>query len=357
MTVKKVISKLYILLCVAFLFVFSITSYAETGDRYQIDEKGNFFPLGGINEFDGIKAQSREETRAMEANLIANNYLLCTTDNKMINNAHYKLLVSSDKPFWFSQYLSNEDSYYWTLFRVYIFKPSFDDMMEQMEEGSIASYTHEEISASTVVINYSVWDDIERAGTISNEYNNNIPEWYATGYMEVHSPVDCEVTFWYSEADRYYVLYITKNKPFKIKLRQGCYHLVEINSLKVNNNIGNAGEDTLPYNNQIQIRQQHTEDCPYLIELYDLCDKYDISDVDISGKPDLSIDQNQDIPTESVEIDEESSVSQEDTKSNSFSWTKLIPWIVLVVAIMGVIIYEITEMKRKDNDDDDSEDD
>lgn len=356
MTATKILIKIISLLLMMCFVMPLTTTFAETGNKYKVDDEGNWFFLGGINEFKGITAQSREEAQMMEGDLYANDYLLCTTDNMTITEAEYEAFTGYYRKFWFDKYMS-KTPYYWTKYRVYIYKPSFADFMEQLEAGVVKEYTREEIDASTVVINYDFWDDIEKVGTISEEYNDNIPEWYLSGYMEIHSSVDCEVKFWYSEADRYYVFYITKNTPFKVKVRQGCYHLVEINTFAINNNIDDAGEDTLPYNNQIQIRDLHTFDNPHLIELYDLCDKYDIPDFDISGKPDLSVDKNQDIPDASTpNIDEESTVVKDGTGENRqtiVEWGKIIPWIVVVVVVILLVIYEIKEIKKDDDDDND----
>lgn len=352
----KTISKAIFIVILALSVVFSTTVYADVGDRYKVHEDGNWFAMGGINQFEGVKAQSREETQNMEANLIAKDYLLCSTNDMMITDAEYMAFISYYRPFWFSEYMANEP-FNWTKIKVYIYKPCFVDFIEQLETQSVKEYTRDEINNSTVVLNYAIWDDVEKVGTISDEYNDNIPEWYKSGYMEIRSPVDCSIKFWHSDSNRYYVFYISKDNPFLIKVRQGFYHLVEINSLEVNNNVDDAGEETLPYNNQILIYDNCTYDNPYVIDLYNLCNKYNVKDIDISGKPDLSIDQNQDIPdapSTDVDIDKESTIVQDDDKKDSepdsFSWRNLILWIVIGLAIVGVVVYEIREIKKKEDD-------
>lgn len=362
MTAKKLLRVVTLAVTAMICLAISTIAFADKGDRYKIDEEGNWFPLGGVNQYEGIEVQTREETLLLEQNLIANGYLLCSTDDMMISEAEFEALTNYHKSFWFSKYMDKE-SYAWSKCRVYVFKPSFTDFIEQTEDGWVNNYTYREICESAVVIDYLIWDNKDKVGTISDAYNDNISDELA-GYMEIRSPVDCEIKFWHSDTNRYYVFYISEDIPFKVKVIQGFYHIVEINSLSINNNVNDAGEDTLPYNNQILIYDHCTFDNPYIIDLYDLCNKYNIKSIDISGKPDLSIDQNQNIPditTESVNIDEESTIVQDkdkdNTKSEGFSWMKLILWIILGVAIIGVIIYEITEMKRKESDDDNSDDD
>lgn len=116
--------------------------------QIKIDENGNFIREGGINEFDGTKAESYEETVNLEATLRNSGYILINTDSMDITDEEFEKFTQNG--FWFSDYIRPDEVFYWTKYRIYVYEPSYNDYMEQLEEtGGIEDYTRLEINTST----------------------------------------------------------------------------------------------------------------------------------------------------------------------------------------------------------------
>lgn len=345
----KILPIVLVTLLVISPFFIHTASAEETDKKYQYDENGNEISLGGINEYKGVMANSREETQAIESQLIADGYILVTTDYMNITEDEYNTFYNSNSAFWFRRFMKN-DSFGWNAYKVYVYAPSFFDYMEQLEEKNVQYYTYREILASTVVIDYLNWDIVDKIGTVSDEFNDNIAPQYDTGYLEIRSPVDCRVLLLQAYTRRYYEFYVQKNNPLLVKVIQGCYHVIEVNKQSVPDNIDNSGEDTLPYNNQVQILSEHTQDNPYLIDLYDLAVKYNIPDADINGKPNYSLtgDKQPFVDT----MGEESTVIKprpQDTSGKKIDFGRIVLWSVLaLVVLIGIIwvVREIIKLKK-----------
>jgi hypothetical protein len=353
---KKTLNKgLSIILSVILALSSSLTAQAKTGDRYRLHEEGNWIAIGGRNEFDEVKAASREETERLESTLILNDYILVTTDKMAILYDDY-IKFRDSHSFWFSAYIVDKEPY-WLTKKLYVYKPSFDDYMEQLDSpNGLKRYTIEEINNSSVLIDYGYWDSVEAVGTISDIFNDNIPSYCDTGYMEIDANINCEVKLLQAGTRRYYVFYVHKNTPFIVRLPIGCYHVVGVNNTDIPDNIDNSGESTLPYNNQIQIQLQHTIDNPYIIQLNELSEKYRLKDVDISGKPDYSVAD--DIEFYPVEVIDEgtSVISNTDATAEEKQPIDTAIWILLIsICLVGIIWVALTIIKRKkegENDDD-----
>lgn len=320
---------------------------AKTGDRYRLDEEGHWIAVGGINTYDEIKAVTREDTARLEETLINDGYILITGDNMAVPYEDYEQFKNS-RSFWFSPYMENQPPD-WNNYKVYVFGPSYRDYMEQINSDTtrVKQYLVEEINNSTVVIDFKYWNISDAVGTISDEINGNIPEYCERGYMEIISTVDCEVTLLQAYSRRFHKFYIRKNQPFMVKVIAGCYHIIDVNNREIPDNINNSGEDTLPYNNQIQIGPHHTADNPYIIELGELVLKYDIPDMDISGKPDLSVtgdgkhyEENSIAEESTIVSDNDKAQPDETAHDNLFLWCFLI-----ILAVLGVI-YVIIQIIR-----------
>lgn len=346
---KRVLNLMSALLILSF----GIPAAADTGNKYRFNEDfGNWVTLGGINEWDGIKANTRAETEELEVKLAENGYILISGENMNISMEDYTTFCNGHS-FWFSKYMNQQEPG-WSLYRVYVYEPSYTDFMAQLSDEikDLQRYTIQELTESTVVINYMYWDLDEAVGTISDKFNDNIPEYSESGYIQIVSPVDCEVTILQAYTRQYYQFYVKKNQPLLVKVVTGCYHITDVNKQTVNDNINNSGENTLPYNNQIQIGTHNTEDNPYIIELNGLVEKYNIPDIDIDGKPDYSLNTttetftDTDIPEKQTEIHNNSN-----TEDNNHSDEHLFLWIILIaIAIIG-IIWVVVQFRRENHDD------
>jgi hypothetical protein len=348
MTIQKTIKSILSAAIVTILCTLICPSAtAKTGDRYQLHEDGNWIAVGGRNEFDEVQASSREETQIMEETLIANDYILITTDQMSISYEDYVKFRDSSN-FWFSEYIVDEDPY-WNNEKLYVYQPSFDDYMEQLNSNKgIERYTVEEIINSTVLIDYIFWDNCDAVGTISDILNDNIPSYVEAGYLQIESNINCEVKILQAGTRRYYVFYVQKNNPFLVKLPVGCYHIVNVNNTEISDNIDNSGEDTLPYNNQIQVREHHTFDNPYVIQLYELSSKYKLKDVDISNKPNYSLNDDMDFfPVE--DIKDEATVLEDDDGSEKKRDPPDVFLLILLcsIGLVGIIWLIATVIKSK----------
>lgn len=356
---KTVKAPAVLILMVWLMTILSFSASAKTGDRFRLYEEGNWIALGGINEFDDVKATSRSETQELENKLMQNNYILITSDSMSVLIEDYEDFMSG-ATFWFSSYMERKEPY-WNVYKVYVYKPSYDDYMEQLrsESGVISRETVQELNNSTVVIDYNYWNVEDAIGTYSDKFNDNIPDYCETGYLKLISPIDCEVTILQAYTKQYYKFYVRKNVPFLVEIMAGCYHIVEVNSQNIPDNIDNNGEATLPYNNQLQIWSYHTKDSPYTIELYQLCSKYNIPDTDIDDKPDYSITGNNDkyIPEDTtVYIPSENTVVQVDngnSQSNSKDNASLVLWIIIISIISLLIILVFIRIRKDIRDDGD----
>ena len=355
----KIIS--VVLAAILILIGLSFSASAQTGDRYRLSDEGNWIAVGGLNEWDEIKATSRSETQELESTLVNNNYILITSDQMSISEEEYETFKEGHS-FWFSGYMENKKPD-WDVYRVYVYKPSYIDYMAQLssESGRLQRYTLEELNNSTVVIDYQYWDIEEAIGTVTDKFNDNIPEYSESGYLQINSPVDCEVTILQAYTKQYYKFYVRKNTPFLVRVVVGCYHIVGVNAQNIPDNIDNDGEATLPYNNQIQIGSHHTAEAPYVIELNELVDKYDVPDINIDGLPDYSIIGNNDkfvnveidIPEEKTTIHdtEADERTEQDNEPQWFLWV-----IVISIAILGIALVIIYVRKEFSDDDFDHND-
>lgn len=354
--------KIYDILISALTIIITVLSInipvcADTGDRYLLNDNGNWIAVGGHNTFDCVKATSREETEKLESTLLLNDYILVSTEYKSISDEDFDAILNG-KSFWFTSYLENKQIT-WNKYHVYMYKPSLEDYLEQLENRAVMPYTQMEIAESSVVIDYSFWDSLDKIGTITDEYNENIPYYVTiTGYLEIRSPIDCYVKIMRSSTRTYHIFTVKKDEPFLVKLVGDCYHIVGVNKQEVPDNIDNNGEDTLPYNNQIQILETCTAEKPYVIELEQLVKKYKI--------PSALIDNNNNIVDEKqyeevvLDISEEQTVIEDGPTQQLTNSKNIIVWIVLaIVCFVGVVfaVFEIVSFKKSSQEVDDQDED
>lgn len=328
MKIKKLLKGMSVLLS----FCLLLCSYSFSCYAYQIriNENGNFIKTGGINSYDGERAESYEATVSLETTLRDSDYILVNTDFRDISDEEYNLFCSCR--FWFSSYISNDEDY-----KVYVYTPSFNDFTEQYNEyGSIEDYTYIEINSSSVVISYGYWDSLEKAGTVSDEFDDNIPEGREAGYLQIISPVDTEIKLHFPITDRYFEFYVQADTPFLVRLKTGAYNIVNVNGYEFIDR-----ESTIKNNNIIHIKETYTAENPYIVELYELIENYSIPPLDISEKP-VTTELNTNIPEYQATVLKETENNKTDGNSNVL----LVTAIIIIILIIAVWIYK----KKKEND-------
>lgn len=252
--------------------------------RYYNSLAGNRVVTGGINSFDGIQCTSEEDCKALERYLRSEDYVLVTTDDKDITDEEYDLFTSRYDAF-LSPYMKRDNSVYWTMFKVYINKQTYDDTMAELrEKGDISINREVELIDSSVIINYHIWEAATKKGTAVFYINDNISDWWLNrGFLEIKSPVNAMVKLECFDDETYHVFYVKANEPFLVKLRANGYFVRAVNTQEVK-----EGEDSLIYNNSIHIYTKNDIDNPYKLDLTKLVEKYNVGSIDISDKPDFS---------------------------------------------------------------------
>ena len=340
----------YIMFClVVFICLFCTgeRAYAETGDRYQLRGSDNLLAIGGINSYDEVDAQSRYETEILEYTLLNDGYIQVSGEGRDLSDEEYERFVK-DNNLWFVPYM--EINEFNLVFRkVFVYKPVYDDYMEQKYGGSgEEEYTIGELITSTVVLDIAFWEYAEKSGTFDDEINDKIPSYSVTGYLEIHSPINCEVILWNDELNRYYRFHIEKDTPFLVKLKRGSYRVTEINGYTVNTRIDDDGEDALPYHNRIQLLAEHTKDNPYLLDFTKLTIKYDLIDVDKMEETDEKkpLPTRVPVPKEEVQVKD---IEDDAKKSNGTNFVIILVVIIILLLLASGII---TFIKKREVDDD-----
>lgn len=317
---------------------------------YQV-EGGNPVRAGGVSEIDGVYCKNEDDTEELENHLRISGYILVTTDEKEISDEEYNLLCNNGTylpPY--SYCFNSENEYYWTKCKVYMYEKSYNDAISQLREnGFVNMITRSEITTSTVVVNYAEWYEKERVGKIVNEFNDALPSWYEneSGFLCVISPIDAEVTMEYYAEHTLNVFYVKANEPFLIKMKHGGHLIKSINSQQIDEE-----ESSLVYSNNIQILNENTEENPYILRLEKTVSKYNIPSVDISDKPDYSWNSGvfipiEDIPEESVIVEEKNSASDSGEKRDSrLIWSIIFISVASVFVVTAVIIFKVIKKKN-----------
>ena len=240
--------------------------------KYYHSLSGNQILTGGVNELNGIQCTTRNDCEALEKYLRSAGYVLVTTDSKDISDENYDLLQKEFNSF-LSRYMDRDNEVYWTKYRVYLNKETYDNAISEMKkDGSFSIETELELIDSSVVLNYAVWDNYDRKETVVYEINDNIPDWWSeTGFLEIYSPVNVMVKLEYRNDWTYHVFYVKANEPFLVKVRAGGYYVRTVNTQDVQ-----EGENTLVYDNNVQVQLENTIDEPYQLDISKLTEKYDI---------------------------------------------------------------------------------
>ncbi len=337
-----------------------LTAYAEK--HYIVDEEPLCMPVydGGSNRFDGISASTEEEIDALEQAVICTGeYVLVSTYAKELTDDAFTELLEScytengSKMFWFADYLNPDKTFFDTFCKVYMYKPVLEAYMEACKSGTLNDnpFLSMELEYSTVVIDYSSIYSLSRVGAdLSDEINDNIPEWYTTGYLLIKSPVSIEITLFLTEEQNYYTFYVQKNKPFYVKVKCGGYRVVKVNTQETGD-----GEETLPYNDLIQITSENAEQKnSYILDLWNFTEKYQITDIDLENKPDRS--ENRSFDTESTIVWDKAEEHEEKKSVPVYFWLILSVLLLLLTLIIVKMCRrqksEFAEPKESEEDDD-----
>ncbi len=246
-------------------------------------EDCNFVRTGGVNKLDGISSETRAETHALEAHLRENNYVLASTPEKEITDEDVLMLQSIS---WNgAAYIGNEqflsDGKY---FKAYIYEPTLRTARKQWKANhALDFHVQWEITTSSVLINYYLYDEVDKMGKTFGieEINERMPYQYQenAGFVEFSCPIDAEITLHLRDHEYFYHLYLQKGKTL-VRLRADHYELTEINGHDVE-----RGDLALTNKNYFVVWQQTKEE-PLQVEFSKLVERDDIGDTDITGKPD-----------------------------------------------------------------------
>lgn len=317
---------------------------------YQIEEGGTMFRSGGINKIDGEKVETEEEMQALEAELQSSGYVQVTGEGRDISAEDYALLEQNRVGLPFANWIdpdSKHTAYYDDFYRVYIYKPIYNDLIEQLkEDGRVSSITGREASASMVVINDGEWYHKNRIGKIITEYNNQLPEWADAGFLQIESQIDACVTMMYTSGQYYVQFFVKANEPFLVKLRTGGYYITSINTEGIA-----VEEGALMHHNSIYISESHTESDPKILSIKQVVEKYNIAPLEnIEEQPDYSWGNRweyapiEDIPEEDVIVEEQE--QQKESKSLSKrTWTFVLLGMFSIIIIAVIMAYKIVKKK------------
>lgn len=329
----------------------TVSANSDSSESFEYEfTDGMIVCNGGLNEYNGKAFGSREEALITDQDIRNKNYVLVSTDLKEISEEDYQILY--DGGFWFTSYLNSDNLLQWTKDKVYIYKPSLEKYLDEMKTSNEADlYTLMEIEISGIVFAYDYWYSKDKVGKISGEFNDNISPWNSPAYMEIDSPIDIEIVLENKEQKTFYIFYVSKDTPFAVRLPQAQYNVISVNAVEIE-----QYEEVLPSSNIIVLNEEHADrDNPYVVNITELVNKYSIPSIDLSGKPDLSLDQNQNIPEESTIVYNKDIIGQyydeyhNDTSENTDSEkdTNKNIYIYIVVCVLAIIVINMIFFTRR----------
>lgn len=318
------------------------------GEEVRISPDANWIRAGGYNRYDGIQAERQEDALLMEKRLKQDGYIKLT---ELTDEQYEAFIDSEDTDWWFERYIHKDDKYseFYSdeYFRIYVYKPSFDDWWKEYQSTkdvrAVSSVPRIEIDNSSVVIDYRYWWELGRVGMdLSDELNEGIPSWYDTGYVQIDTPMDVEVKFKLQNDNTYYTMYVSADTPFRCEMKYGNYRIEEINDTDLSDK-----RENIPLNNNIQVGwgDNLNIETPVEIDLTKTIEKYNIPPKDIGGKPDRSIDQNQNLTEEHTVV--EDTPKKETPKKKKHNIFRCIIISLLAVSIIGIIAAYIYFRKKR----------
>ena len=345
-----------------FALLLSLTIQKVFADKYLLieDEPLCNIPIysGGINTFDSQFAETEEEIQEMESEVRNSDYIHISSQLERFEGVPFdfeKLLKSckdenNNNVFYFEKYLNPNNTFRAEYSKVYMYKPVLEAYMEALEEDTLNEnpYLTMELDISTVVIDYGVVYHHNRIGEdLSDEINDNIPEWFETGYLCIESPVSVKITLFLTEENNYYTFYVKKDEPFLVKIKQGGYNVVDVNSTETGD-----GEETLPFNDLIQITNiNSTPEKAYRLQLEEFVETYHIQDIVIPDETEYSaLDETFpiDMPVEKTTLETDESAYKEYPFSLNFLLIGGIAGIFLILTVIS-LIRKKSDTKQKEN--------
>lgn len=250
--------------CLTILINLPITSYGEES-----------IIRGGINAYNGKEAQSKGEAVSLEKEVKEKNYVLISSDSKEITDKELELFQKQG--FYFSKYLKPNETHAWEQYKIYVYEPFLTDFLSEMKRKKyIDDVLFDKINTSTVFFNYTVWENLEKAGKISVEYDKRIPDYIKkVGYIEITSNINAKITIRENDENVYYAIYVEKEKVKKVKMKTGFYEIVCINSIEIPRN-----DKGLKYEDFFEITTKRTSENPYKLDIQNLVTEHRIPDYD-----------------------------------------------------------------------------
>lgn len=258
----------------AFLFALSLLLSPCKADGIQYDPAGNVVPEGGMNSYQGVRVDTKEEALALEDRLIADGYVLFRKDR--ISERDWALLMMPDVHLLFQDWLE-EDSYPPDRCHIYVYGKTYKSALSQLEtQPYLEWYTELEFAVSTVLVNYLPFDARELVGTQSEIFNEKVKDTVAA-WLLIRSPVNAEVRLKQVSTLQYYLFYVAADEPFLIRLPYGQYEVSVINAVLIYKDDG-----------YFNLSPDATEQSPKELSLQALCEGYSVPAGDIAGKPNYS---------------------------------------------------------------------
>lgn len=331
----------------AILMLFSLQATAvyaeETEETTEHDviyyQYGDGIPVrqGGVNSIDGVKAESKEETEQLEASIRSQDYILVTTDDKEITDEEFEQFALGYYYPPYYKYFDRNNEYYWTKYKVYVYKPCYEAAMEQLEEKQcVEALTDGELATSTVVIDYSCWYEKERAGKILDEYNDNIPEWYTeTGYLQISTSMEVDVTLELVYEHTRYKFRVSPQEPFLVRLKAGEYNVRVLNTTDVS-----EAEEAVPYDNTIQVQTINTKDKPLELDLSNTVQTLGVQPLAPDEPFDDGIDDSAEEETTGYSLTEERVEVQEQETPEKEEQSHRI-WTIIFISVGGIAVLVI----------------
>lgn len=335
---KRIIAVIVIAVILLVAFIPAVTEpvFADTNKWKEEDtilinplpdkEGSEFVPIGGVNSFNYITAESKAETQELEKYLRDHDYVLVNTAKKEITDKEADICKNLDTAN--AKYMSEDNSFEYdeNNYKVYEYKPLLEYAVKEYEETGILNDTlKQEMSLSSVRLDYYAWYTKDRIGQVmeTEEINENLPERYEenAGFIEFLSPINAEIVLHLIDNDYYYRIYIAKGETL-VKVRSEHYEITSVNAVDTYYN-----EELLTNNNYFVVWQNPEYD-PIVVNLTELVKRDKIPDRNIEGKPDCAW------VWKNVEIKDFDDIIVEgkDEDEKSLSWG----WIVMILTLLGM---------------------
>lgn len=297
MNIRKKLAGIFATAIVALNCLPAVTAYAQSGwnadtaDLVRVNdsyEECIFVREGGTNTLDGITAENREETDELEKHLAENDYILVNGADSMLSDEEKEkaeAIISGKVAGVSKEYFEDEKKA--ENIRVWVYKPSYETACRQYDEnGAVNRNIIVELSTSTVITDYTIWNTHDNFGKIftTERINENIDEEISAGFIKVISPVDCKILLYSTELKTYQELAVHGGEDLLVKMWNGFYRVADINGLEIDEK-EEAIVDDYNFANNFTL-YDNSEDNPVVIDLTDVVEKYSIAPADISGEPD-----------------------------------------------------------------------